>query len=94
MRGILWSTAGILALCMVGMLLGATLVQPDPPGTPGSVRSAAIRTYIEMLRGTGHAPPERGEGVQACMTVILVDANKHIERLALPETVSVCEVVR
>lgn len=91
MRGIFWSTMGIVALYIVGMLLGATLVQPVPPRTPSTIRSIAAQAYVEKLKGLGTSPPQEGS---MCLALILVDANDPIEQLSSPEINYVCGVVR
>ena len=93
MRGIFWSTMGIIALYIVGALLSATLIQPEQPRTPSTLRSIAAQSYVEKLKGSPIPPQQEGE-IQACLALIFVDANDPIKQLAMPEIEYVCEVVR
>ncbi len=91
-RGVFWSTIGVLALYIVGILLSSVLIHPEPPRTPATARSLAAQAYISKLKGLP-IPTETGN-TRVCLALIFVDANDPIEDLTLPEVNYVCKVIQ
>ncbi len=88
MRGLFWSSMGILALLVAGYLV-AGIVYPEHVTPTFRARWRALYMYASLA--SGGSPPPLPPGDRACAGVVVVDANDPVETLTTPKTFAVCE---
>ncbi len=88
MRGLFWSSMGILALLVAGYLV-AGIIYPENTTPTFRARWKALSLYGTIV--SGGSPPPLPPGDRICWDVILVDANGPVDALATPQPLAVCE---